>query len=296
MLFNAGGSISSEKVSKDYLAVNSCGIENLFEYDVGSRRLQGRTDYHILYIQGGACYLRSTHLDPNAVSAWTEMPAGSIIFFRPGEPQEYFFRAEDRSVSHYIHFSGRGCAEILKTLELDSVRTFFMGKSRSYEEVSARMVREYTMKRPFWEQACAAYLYELLSIIARKKNLRRSHIDYSGEHRINAACRKIYENLDHPPSVSELAAACCLSVSRFSHLFRQVTGKSPLEFTKSMQLERARELLSATDLSIREISEMLHFSDQNYFSRVFKRGIGMSPREWRKREKGRDENNDHASF
>lgn len=282
MLFNVNGNISSEKVSEDYLAVNSCGVENLFEYDVGSRRLQGRSDYHILYIEQGACYLRSAHLDPDAVSEWTKIPAGSVIFFRPGEPQEYFFRAEDRSVSHYIHFSGRGCKEILNTLALDGVRTFSVGRSRGYEEISTRMVQEYTMKRPFWEQSCAAYLYELLCIVARKKNLRSSNIDYSGEHRINAACRKIYENLDDPPSVSELAAACCLSVSRFSHLFRQVTGKSPLEFTKSMQLERARELLSSTDLSIREISEMLHFSDQNYFSRVFKRGMGMSPSEWRK--------------
>ncbi len=283
MLFNAKGNLSYEQVSQDYLAVNSCGIESLFEYDVGSRRLQGRKDYHILYIEQGVCYLRSSHVTPYANEDWAAVPAGSIILFRPGEPQEYFFRAQDRSISHYIHFSGRGCVEILDGLELNDLRVFFMGGSRSYQDVSVRMVREYTMKRPFWEHSCAAYLYELLNIIAKKKNLRVSNIGHSGEHRIDAACRKIYENLDNPPSVSALAAECCLSVSRFSHLFRNVTGKSPLEFTQSMRMDRARELLETTDLSICEISDMLNFSDQNYFSRVFKRSVGVSPREWRKR-------------
>ncbi len=281
MLFNPKGDLSYEKVSQDYLAVNSCGIETLSEYDVGSRRLQGRQDYHILYIQQGVCYLRGAHADPLHPEEWLQIPEGSVILFRPGEPQEYFFLAKDRSVSHYIHFSGRGCEEILKGLNIEKLRYFTMGTSRSYEDVSARMVREYTMKRPLWEHCCAAYLYELLSIVGRKKNLRYSNVGDSGEHRVNAACRRIYDNLENPPSVAELAAECCLSVSRFSHLFRDVTGKSPLEFTQAMRLERAKELLSTTDLSIREVSEALNFSDQNYFSRVFKKWNGVSPREWR---------------
>jgi AraC-like DNA-binding protein len=143
------------------------------------------------------------------------------------------------------------------------------------------MVQEYTVKSAFWEHTCAAYLYELLNIIARKKALRISNVGYSGEHRIHRACRRIYENMENPPKVSELAEECCLSVSRFSHLFREITGKSPVEFTQTIRLERAKELLSTTDLTIREISERLNFYDQNYFSKNFTRYFGMSPTDYR---------------
>lgn len=285
MIFNAKGDFSFELDSPRYLAVNSCGIEVLSEFDVGSRRPNGRIDYHILYIEKGICYLRASHADPSSEREWIPVPAGNVIFFRPREPQEYFFRMQDGSVSHYVHFSGKGCKELLKSLELSDLRVFSIGESLRYKEVSSRMVRAYTMKQSFWEQTCAAYLYELLSIVAKKRSLRIGNVGYIGEHRINMACRRIYENLENPPSVSDLARESCLSVSRFSHLFRDVTGQSPMEYIQIVRIERAKELLASTDLTIREISEQLNFYDQNYFSRMFKQWVRMSPLQWRKRQR-----------
>jgi len=281
MIFNLKGDYTTEKETDSFLSVNSCGIEVLTKFDLGCRRLKGRSDYHILYIQEGTCYVRASHADPESSKDWIPVPRGSVIFYRPWEPQEYYFLMKDQSISHYIHFTGTGCEEILQELALDQIRIFSIGNSSEYEELSSRMVQEYTMKSVFWEHTCAAYLYELLCIIARKKSLRISNVGYSGEHRIHRACRRIYENMDNPPKVSELAEECCLSVSRFSHLFREITGKSPVEFTQTIRLERAKELLSTTDLTVCEIAERLNFYDQNYFSRVFKRWLNISPTEWR---------------
>ena len=100
--------------------------------------------------------------------------------------------------------------------------------------------------------------------------------------RINAVCRKIYDNMKKPPSVEELAADCCVSQSRFVHLFKEVTGKSVTDFVTSIRVERAKELLVSTDLPVREISEMVGYDDQNYFSRRFLKAVGISPRDYRK--------------
>lgn len=266
---------TTERTTDEYLSLNSCGIETLGEYDRSCCRPNGRVDYHILYIERGIC-----HLTLNGEQQL--VGAGGIVMFRPGEPQIYSFLASERSVSHYAHFTGVGCAELLRGLGIDSVRVFNMGRSRTYEDTSAKMEREYTMNKPFGDSFCTAYLHELLSIIARKFALRHSNVSYVSERRIDTACREIFANLASPPSAGELASACCLSESRFTHLFREATGRSLKEFIASMRIDRAKSLLTSTDMSVREIAEMIGYDDQSYFSRIFRQSIGISPTDYRK--------------
>ena len=106
MIIDDDYSVSTERVSDEYLTLNSCGIQRLGVIDRGSRRVNGRLDYHILYIEQGCCHLTLEGQE-------TCVGAGGVILFRPREPQIYSFRAADDSVSHYIHFTGSGCAELL---------------------------------------------------------------------------------------------------------------------------------------------------------------------------------------
>ncbi len=267
---------STERLSNDYISINSCGIEQLFETDRGSIRKKGRIDYHILYIEQGVCYLTVN-------GTVKEIPAGNIILFRPYEPQHYHFRAIDNSISHYIHFTGVGCEKLLRSLGIDQITVFNMGTSATYEEISAKMIREYTIKRPHWETFAVGCLYELLALISRKYAFRNENISHKNEQSISKACRRIYENLASPPPLSELAEDSHLSVSRFSHLFSEIVGKSPKEFTLSMRIDRSCELLeNNSEISIKEIAELMGFDNQNYFSRIFKKRIGCSPREYKK--------------
>ncbi len=267
---------SRERVSDEHLAINSCGIEHSFKIDRGSRRPNGRVDYHILYIERGFCYLENGERS-------TPVGAGSIIIFRPGEPQHYHFLADDNTISHYIHFTGTGCAELLKKLGIYDIKVFEMGRSAVYEEISSKMVREYTVKRPFWENYTVGCLFELLTLIARKHSLRLESVSPESEQRISLALRKIYDNISDPPTLAELAAEANLSVSRFSHLFREVVKKSPKEYMISLRIDRACELMENGQMSINEIAESIGFFDQSYFSRIFKKRIGATPMEYRKR-------------
>lgn len=267
--------ISSERVTDDFLAVNSCGIEDISLHDHGSVRKKGRSDYHILYVAKGICHLR---LDGEE----TLVPAGGVIIFRPGEPQEYFYRACDRSVSHYIHFTGYGAAGLLERFGLSDTRVFDMGVSTAYEELSRKMVKEFTLKKRFYEDSCAASLYGMLSLIGRRKALRSSGVSRGAAKRIDDACLKICENIVSPPSAEELARGCCLSLSRFTHLFAEVTGRSYGRFIREIRMSRAEELLRSADMSVREVGEAVGYPDQNYFSRLFRSMTGRSPSEVRR--------------
>lgn len=268
---------STEKTSDDFLAVNHCGIEVLSETDRGSFRPGGRVDYHILYVERGVCHCTVGGTEQ-------DVSAGGVILYRPGEPQKYYYLASEHSISHYFHFTGIGCAALLDKLGIAALTVFDMGKSEHFEDISCRMVREFTMKKPFYENCCAAYLYQLLTVIARKYALRSGNISRESEARINNACSRIYENLKDPPQTAELAAACFLSESRFTHLFREVTGQSVLSFTKSLRIDRAKELLSSTRLPVHEVAEAVGYTDQNYFSRHFREQTGVSPSAFRKEE------------
>lgn len=267
---------SSERTSNEYLLLNSCGIQYISKSDLGSVRTNGRADYHIIYIERGICRVMLNGAETNA-------GAGSIILFRPNEPQEYCFLAGDNSISHYVHFTGYGCDELLKKLGICSVQLFDMGRDENYEKLSVHLLREFSLKNSMWEITCAGILAEMLRIIGRKYELRSNNLSRRSENRINTACRRIYENIDKNLTVKSLADECFLSESRFTHLFREVMGKSPTEYSAETKINVAKEMLSESNSSVRYISASLGFLNQSYFSRVFKKHTGLSPTQYRKK-------------
>jgi AraC-like DNA-binding protein len=90
-------------------------------------------------------------------------------------------------------------------------------------------------------------------------------------------------HLREPLQVATLAAVVNLSRSHYTTLFRRVTGYAPLRYLNHLRMQRAVQLLNATNLSIKEISDQVGFSDQFYFSRAFSKLHGHSPSEHRGR-------------
>ena len=268
--------ISTERSSAAYsLLLNSCGIEQFFGRRGHCLRPKGRVDYHILYIHSGACHV-------HVGDAWHAAEVGSIVLFRPGERQEYRFQPEDQSISYYIHFTGRDCETILKRLNLWQNFILPMGKSKEFEAVFEKMLLEYTMKRPAFEDACASYLLQLLVLISRRHAPMESGVQKEQAQKIEQVLMKMYDSLEKELSITELAKSCYMSVGHFCHLFKNVVGISPHGYMAYLRIEKAKDLLANTDRSVAEISAATGFSDQNYFSRYFKKRTGYSPSEYRK--------------
>ena len=263
-----------ERESDEFLCLNSCGIQHFFERDAMGKREHGRIDYHFLYIAEGKCYVT---LAEQTVLA----DEGSVILYRPNERQEYAFPRGTRSVSYYIHFSGRGCEEILRKLELYGVTVAKMGKSYAFEKCFLRMQRERAMGLIGSETICAGMLTQLLGIAARAIEMRKRGFATGVQNRITEVCRTVYENL-RTVTVAELAESCFLSEGRFSHLFKESMGVSPMRYITEGRIKRAAELLAETELSVSAIGAAVGFANQNYFSRIFRKYIGTSPLKYRK--------------
>jgi AraC-like DNA-binding protein len=95
------------------------------------------------------------------------------------------------------------------------------------------------------------------------------------------------EHLAEPLSRDAVAEAMCLSPSHFSRLFKQETGKPFGEVLARLRVDQAAELLARTDLSAAQVARACGFHDPSYFSKVFTRLLGVSPRAYRANRVGR---------
>lgn len=101
--------------------------------------------------------------------------------------------------------------------------------------------------------------------------------------RIVRVMERLRENPAEPFSLNDLARQCPLSVSRLSHLFREQTGMTPGQFLERERITRAKQLLSVTSRSVAAIADELGFASPFYFTSRFKKYVGVSPREFRKK-------------
>ncbi len=86
-------------------------------------------------------------------------------------------------------------------------------------------------------------------------------------------------------SLAEVSREIAVSPNYLSTLLRKTTGKTFVDLLIEKRIDTAKELLTETDLKIREISELCGYSDQHYFSCSFKKVTGQSPKSWRSRSK-----------
>jgi two-component system response regulator YesN len=82
-------------------------------------------------------------------------------------------------------------------------------------------------------------------------------------------------------SLNDVAQHVYMSMNYFSGLFKQKKGQSFIEYVTWIRLAKAKELLTSTNLKAYEIAAMIGYSDPQYFSVIFKRHHGMTPKEYR---------------
>jgi AraC-like DNA-binding protein len=89
-------------------------------------------------------------------------------------------------------------------------------------------------------------------------------------------------NLEGVISLSQLANECGLSLSYFTRAFRTSTGVPPHRWLMQRRIDKAKDLLRSSDLSLNEIALACGFADQSHFTAVFTRMVGVSPGFWRR--------------
>lgn len=93
---------------------------------------------------------------------------------------------------------------------------------------------------------------------------------------VGDAITHLRQHFTEPLSIRELARVAGMSVSTFHRHFRRLTGQSPLQFQKGLQLQEARSLL-LTEGSVTEVAHSVGYSSPTQFNREYRRQFGMPP-------------------
>jgi AraC-like DNA-binding protein len=145
--------------------------------------------------------------------------------------------------------------------------------------------KEFDTKSDGYVLAAKSYLLSILMILGRKweqtYNVQSKSYEKKSE-LIEKALLYINQNISNHLIVDELASLVYLSPDYFRRIFREVTKMSPVRYINSLRVERAKELLNKTDMTIGEISETVGIGDIQYFSRMFNEIEGISPLKYKK--------------
>jgi len=253
------------------LFVISSGFQKFITRNLRISRPAGRVDYQIIYLVKGKGYYDFGN-GPEEVSE------GNIIVYQPGQKQFYEYFARDSTELYWIHFTGSKSDEIMQKLNLTDRYVYYAGIRGDCIDLWKKITCEIQGKQVYFERISGIYLEELLLIFARKFMTDRPNHQNNLCDNIRSVITYMYENYNRKITVSELAGRCNLSMYRFIHKFKEATGLTPIEFLTKIRMDEAKYLLSNSQLNISEIASIVGYDDPLYFSRVFKKATGLSPR------------------
>ncbi len=239
---------------------------------------KGRTldEYQLLYQPEGEGVFKSAHCKE------TSIKAGDIFLLFPGEWHSYHPLEDKGWHSYWIGFKGKNIDDRVKAGFLSPEKPIYhVGYSNEilglYDEAYKTALEE----AAYSQQTLAGIVNHLIGLMYSLErniilNKNTKHVDM-----INKARLRIRESLEGDLTIQEIAQDLGISYSSFRKLFKEYTGIAPAMYQQNLKLQRAKELLSTTDISIKEIAYRLNFESPDYFSSKFKIQTGIKPSDFR---------------
>ena len=144
--------------------------------------------------------------------------------------------------------------------------------------------RELNLHKDISDTLIENALLELIVQMLRVAGLKEKDQPEKQEENATIAFAKQYiaDNIEHFPSVTDVAEYCHLSNKQLTRIFQSDEGICPGEYIIRQRIRKIEKLLRDSSLSLRQISEQMHFASEHYFNAFFKKYAGMPPGEYRK--------------
>jgi AraC-like DNA-binding protein len=199
--------------------------------------------------------------------------------------------AASSTAPYHFYFAALAPADIVPPDEVHPLwrqrQPFVITDAGSMVTPFELFLREVTTHQPL-RRAGLTYTAALLVTEATRLADGRQPGRRLAMHPAVATARRIIENrLAEGLTVEDLAAAAHLSPAHFAELFRTETGETPGRYRTRLLMERARLLLTETDLPITTIAADLGYSSSQHFATAFRRETGTTPSRYRREATGR---------
>lgn len=199
------------------------------------------------------------------------MPANTLVFHGPQNKNESF-------VNDWMFIEGNDFHKLLEQFPLPESQAFHIGSNSPLHLCIQQIRQELFLKQEGYEAIIDAKVTEAIVNIYRL--YKNKNNVFTATARIEAARRTFLCDLSKHWTLKEMAELSGYSVSRFSSLYNQIFGLSPMADLLNNRIQHAKQLLNYSGLSVTAIAQQCGFQSIYYFSKYFKAATGVSPSEY----------------
>jgi len=239
-------------------------------------RKTGCSQYIFIYCTEGrgTLFLRDTEY---------ELYPNTFIIIPKNTPHHYKSSDTDPWSIYWVHFTGAQGDELYERyLERKLVVSPFPFNEdiiKDFDKIFGLLEHSFELKQ------LEVINIKALNFLASFVYFKETNPSLQGDNVTTASMAFMKMNLDKQYSLTELAKQQHLSVTQYARLFKHETGNSPIHYFNQLKIQKSCQYLYFTDRSIKEICAEFGFDDQYYFSRLFKKLMGISPAKYKDKHK-----------
>lgn len=234
--------------------------------------------YYLVFISKGQGIFESSHTEPYSIKA------GTCFFLFPGVWHRYKPDPDSGWEEYWIGFKGSYPTELMKNNFFNPDTPFIeVGLNETLLMLFHQLLENIQLRINGYQQIISGVTLQILGIVNAISMHDRHDNDPIRKLTSNAKFL-LQESLEAPVKMEELAKQLSIGYSKFRKSFKDITGLSPNQYHLELRLKKAKELLTSTTLSVSEIAYKTGFESVFYFSKIFKKKMGVSPKFYRLEE------------
>ncbi len=214
------------------------------------------------------------------------MKKGMLFYIPPGVQQT--IEPRDKNPEHYmtVHFSSSRMVldSDRKWKHLENIQTLHQPSAQKItdytplEELFEKLLDTWNDKGQSYEFVAGTLLRQLLIWVSQnnKKQIKNHAISL----KIDQIIEYMLQNINRKVTLEELSGIARLSTFYLSRTFKESTCYPIITYFNKMKIEKAKELLIEDNKKVKEVAYELGYTNEFYFSRIFKRLEGLSPKEF----------------
>ncbi|ANH83915.1 AraC family transcriptional regulator [Niabella ginsenosidivorans] len=232
-------------------------------------------DYYLVFISKGMGNFCSAHTEPEKIEE------GACFFLFPGIWHRYKPDVKSGWEEYWIGYHGSYADELMKQGFFNSRQPIVkVGLNKELLALFNRMLDLVKQSLVGYPQQLSGLLLQLLGQV-NNAIITREYDNDPVARLISKAKFLMHQSFEKALNMEGLARELPMGYSAFRKKFKEVSGQSPQQYHQQLRLDRAKELLESTVLNIDEIADQTGFESVYYFSRLFKKKTGISPKNYR---------------
>lgn len=231
--------------------------------------------YYVVFITKGQGVFESGRTPSGIVTE------GTCFFLFPGVWHRYKPEVKIGWEEYWIGFKGSYADELMRKGFFTAGQPFVeAGMNEPLLMLFQKILETVRLAPSGYHQVIAGMALQLLGWLHSIREHRSNTGDPAGQ-LIGKAKFLLRESLENSVNMEQVARTLPMGYSKFRKTFKQLTGQSPHQYLLNLRLEKAKELLASTHLTVNEIAFQTGFDSVFYFSKLFKKKNGVSPLQYR---------------